>query len=54
MIKNYAGFSTSLEGEELIDYLSKQRNSCSRLSKSYDIKTRELTLCIKKLEEELK
>ena len=42
MIKNYAGFSTDLEGEKLIEYLKGHRDSCRRLVKSYTITEQEL------------
>lgn len=42
MIKDYAGFTTSLEDEELLDFLVKEANSCFRLCDAYLDKGNEL------------
>lgn len=53
MIKNYAGFSTDLEDEKLVEYLEKEMESCLRLSTSYINKASEISKCINKLLKEM-
>ncbi|KKN95583.1 hypothetical protein LCGC14_0174520 [marine sediment metagenome] len=52
MIKNYAGFVSNLQGKELLALLTKEEQSCYRLSDVYDSKGRALRIEIDKLKAE--